>query len=151
MTLTSKSAAACSGVNASEIPAAAMPALLIRTSMRPDLAITSATARSTDGPSVTSSSTTSMPRLRSALAWARFFESGSRIEANTLCPAWARVSAESRPNPVDAPVMRMFRVILSSPFEGSFVMGSLPPHASMDRANERDPPWIGADYFLNST
>ena len=61
--------------------------------MRRARASTSFTAASIEASLPTSSSTTSIPCLRRAWAWSRFCACGLRMEANTVWPARAKVSA----------------------------------------------------------
>src|SRR6266850_5425134 len=112
MTFVSKTTFACSAVKASVTPTDMIPALLTSTSILPASASTCLTPASTDASSLTSNSTVLMPRFRRASAASRFLPSARRIEAYTVCPAWNRVSAVSRPKPLLAPVIRIVLDIL---------------------------------------
>lgn len=113
-TLTSKSRAASSGVNASVCPIAPRPALFTTTSMCPASSRTSFTAPSTEAWDCTSSSrvrtrtpSRSAHARRSAAAPA-FFPARPRIEAKTVCPFLASVFVVKRPKPLLVPVMSTF-------------------------------------------
>src|SRR5882724_6672079 len=83
------------------------------TSMRPDWAMALRTASSTEASLVTSHSIVKIESdslLASAsrsAAFLAFLPWGSRIVAKTVWPLRARVSANRRPNPVLAPVMKI--------------------------------------------
>src|SRR5215831_1073658 len=118
MTFTSNSSRTCPAVKASLTPAAARPALLTTTSIRPAVLRMASTARSTEASFVTSRSSGVIARFsvdaspRRATAFTRFLPSVSRIDAKTEWPARARVSAVSRPNPVEAPVTRTIFLLM---------------------------------------
>src|SRR5215213_688471 len=96
-TLVSNSARACSIELSSAAPAMPTPALLTRTSIRPDRWSTSRTTPSTDPSSVTSSGrNTTPPRCSPAAA--------PRLVPYTVNPAPTSARAAASPIPADAPV-----------------------------------------------
>src|SRR5215211_5188777 len=96
-TLVSNSARVCSIELSSAAPAMPKPALLTRTSIRPDRSSTSRTTPSTDPSSVTSSGRNTTPP-RSSPAAAR------RLVPYTVNPAPTSARAADSPIPADAPV-----------------------------------------------
>src|SRR5215470_15165385 len=117
-TFTSSSSRTCPAVKASLTPAAAIPALLTTTSIRPAVRRMISIARPTEASLVTSRSSGTIVRFsvdaspRRAMACSRFLPSVSRIDAKTEWPARPSVSAVSRPNPVEAPVTRTIFLLM---------------------------------------
>src|SRR5512133_2147076 len=103
-TLTSKTIRSWATELSSLAPDEPMPALLTRTSMRPDRSSTSRTARATDTSSVTSSGrNTTPPRVSPAAAL--------RLVPYTVNPAPSSARAAASPIPADAPVTSATRPV----------------------------------------
>src|SRR5215472_4070258 len=120
---TSNRSRSCSGVKLSETPAEATPALLMTTSsLPPDVASSVAIASSTSALLVTSRANTFTPSRRSVSAGARLRPDKSRTPPKTEWPARAKVSAISRPKPLEAPVIRIVLrlLLILSPFRHPF-------------------------------
>src|SRR5215211_1564 len=96
-TLVSNSARVCSIELSSAAPAMPKPALLTRTSIRPDRSSTSRTTPSTDPSSVTSSGRNTTPPRSSPAA-------ALRLVPYTVNPAPTSARAAASPIPADAPV-----------------------------------------------
>src|SRR5687768_2202583 len=98
-TLMSKTSLAWLIELSSPAPTAPTPALLTRTSIRPNRSITSSTRERTDSSPATSRSRNVTPASGSAFA-------ALRLVPTTAKPASARASAAARPIPEEAPVTR---------------------------------------------